>query len=56
MVIFGHERGKPMADVNVNFEIDSEYRDKLKKIAEDNYRSMGSQIRLVLEQWLEKQK
>lgn len=45
-----------MADVNVNFEIDSKYRDKLKEAAEKNYRSMGAQIRLILENYLDNNK
>jgi len=45
-----------MADVNVNFEIDSKYRDKLKEVAEKNYRSMGAQIRLILENYLDNNK
>ena len=43
-----------MADVNINFEIDSKYRDELRELAENNYRSMGAQIRLILENYLDK--
>lgn len=42
-----------MKDVTITFEIAEEYKDKLKEIAQSNYRSMGAQIRLILENYLE---
>lgn len=45
-----------MADVNVNFELDSKYRDRLKELAERNYRSMSAQIRLIIETYLDNNK
>ena len=45
-----------MPDVTFTFEIDSKYRDKIKELAEKNYRSMGAQIRLILENYLDNNK
>ena len=45
-----------MADVNITFEIDAKYREKLRELAEKNYRSMGAQIRLILENYLDNNK
>ena len=45
-----------MADVNITFEIDEKYKDKIKAIADKNYRSMGAQIRLILENYLDNNK
>lgn len=42
-----------MKDVTITFEIGEEYKDKIKNLAQDNYRSMGAQIRLILESYID---
>jgi hypothetical protein len=43
---------------NVTYTFDMEFAThaKLKKIADDEHRTLAGQIRLILEDWLEKQK
>ena len=43
-----------MSDITCTFTIEEKYAEQLRKIAEDNYRSLSAQIRLVLEAFLEK--
>lgn len=42
--------------VSYTFEIEDKVKDKLERIATDEHRTLASQIRMVLEEWLEKQK
>lgn len=42
--------------VSYTFEIDDKVKDKLEKIANDEHRTLASQIRLALESYLEEKK
>lgn len=42
--------------VSYTFEIDEKIKDKLEKIANEEHRTLASQIRLVLERYLEDKK
>lgn len=42
--------------VSYTFDIDDKVKDKLEKIANENYRTLAAQIRMTLEESLEKQK
>lgn len=42
-----------MADTNLTFVIDEKTRDRIKEIAEINYRSISGQLRLVVEEFVE---
>ena len=41
-----------MPEANCNFMLGSEERKRLKEIAEKEHRSLGAQIRLILEEYL----
>lgn len=43
-------------DVTITFELDEKYKDKVKALAVKNYRSVGAQIRLILENYLDNNK
>lgn len=38
------------------FDIDDKVKDKIEKIAKDNYRSLSAQIRMILEEYVEDNK
>ena len=40
--------------VSCTFDIEDKTKDKLEKMAEENYRSLAAQIRMILEEHLEK--
>ena len=42
--------------VSYTFDIDDKVKDKLERVANDEHRTLASQIRMILEGWLEKQK
>lgn len=41
-------------NVTYTFEMDNDTHTKLKKIAEVEHRTLAGQIRLILEEWLDK--
>ena len=43
-------------DVQHCFAIDERVKDKLEKMADDGHRTLAAQIRMALEEYLEKQK
>ena len=42
--------------VSYTFDIDLNVKDKIERVAVDEHRTLAGQIRLILEDWLEKQK
>ena len=47
-----------MANDNITytFDMDSKTHAKLKELAEEGHRTLAGQIRLIIEEWLDKQK
>lgn len=43
-------------DVTITFDMEEKSKERLKVVAERNYRSLSAQIRLILEDYLEKNK
>ena len=42
--------------VSYTFEIEDKMKDKIERIADESHRSLAGQMRLILEEYLEKQK
>lgn len=42
--------------VSYTFEIEDKVKDKIERLADEAHRSLAGQIRLILEEYLEKQK
>ena len=42
-----------MADICYTFEIDEKLKDRIKKIGDDNYRTIAGQVRYILEKYVE---
>lgn len=42
--------------ITYTFDMDAEMHSELKEIAESEQRTLAGQIRLIIQQWLEKQK
>jgi len=42
--------------VSFTFEIDDRVKDKLERIAKEEHRTMAAQLRMITEEWLDKQK
>lgn len=45
-----------MAETVCTFSLDDKTKRKLEEIADSEHRSLAGQMRLILEEWLEKQK
>lgn len=42
--------------VSYTLDIDDKVKDKLERAADSGHRTLASQIRMILEEWLERQK
>ena len=56
MYIGNIERRKNSMNVSYTLDIDDKIKDKLERIADSEHRTLAGQIRLILEEYLEKVK